>query len=199
MKKKQLYDIAHVLVEYSLQLQEGDRVIIHNMDTDAAAFVNILYDVCIQRGASQVNVWWDTDEIQESIYTSSSPKQARSLLRSLTDIVYLSDCYIKIKSGKEVSYRHGENVIEYNNQLRPLYNLYANSSIRRVLMYYPGKHLAKRSGRPEKQLFQDMHRFIAQTDWEELKAINMRLVERMQKTNKVRIQGKHTMLRFSLK
>ena len=96
MKKKKLYEIAHVLVDYSLDLQEGDRVIIHNMDTDAAEFVNILYDVCIQRGASQVNVWWDTDEIQKSIYTSSSPKQARSLLRSLTDIIYLSDCYIKI-------------------------------------------------------------------------------------------------------
>lgn len=188
MKKKKLYEIAHVLVDYSLDLQEGDRVIIHNMDTDAAEFVNILYDVCIQRGASQVNVWWDTDEIQKSIYTSSSPKQARSLLRSLTDIIYLSDCYIKIKSGKEVSYIHGENVIEYNNQLRPIYNLYANSSIRRVLMYYPGKHLSKRSGLSGKKLFHDMHRFIAKTDWSKLKSMNESLVKRMQSVDQVKIQ-----------
>jgi len=98
MESKKLYDIAHVLVDYSLRLNEGERVVIHNMSTHAAEFVNILYDVCIQRGASQVNVWWDTDEIRESIYKCSSTKQAKSLLKSLTDIIYLSDCYIKIKS-----------------------------------------------------------------------------------------------------
>lgn len=144
MNELPLYRIAHTLVDYSLGLKPGERVVIHNMDTQAAEFVNILYDVCIQRGASQINVWWDTDEIRESIYRSTSVTQAQSLLESLTQIIYLSDCYIKIKSGREISYTHGENVMTYNDTLRPIYNLYANSSIRRVLFYYPGKNLAKR-------------------------------------------------------
>ncbi len=195
---KKLEFLAKILINQSVRIKKGETLFIETQDAESAEFITLLHREAIKAGAKKIKIWWNPIEIQENIFKYGRLSQSKSLLKWMEESIKESQAYIKIKSGKVLPTRDGDHVIEYQKRLRPLINLYAHSDIRRVAFYYPGKSMAKRIGMTvEKTL--DITYKACNLDYKEIEKWNRKLKELMEKTDKVRIIGKWTDLRFSIK
>ena len=193
-----LEKIAYILINHCVRLKKWELVFIENNDSDAWKFLDMLHKEAIKAWAERVKIWWNTVDVQENIFNYSNLQQQKELLNWLEKIVKESHIYIKLKSWKKLPTNYWKKMVEYQKKLRPIINLYSNSSIKRVLFYYPWKAMAKKIWVSQQDAL-DITYKACNLDYLQIEKENLKLYKIIKKTDKVRIHGKWTELHFSIK
>ncbi|EIT84648.1 hypothetical protein A374_13190 [Fictibacillus macauensis ZFHKF-1] len=198
MKDARVEKLAQTLVHHSLQLKEGERVLIRAQLT-ARPLVKALIEEVYAIGAYPY-VRLQDDEINRYLFTGMQPKQVETLKKWELQEVKDIDAFIAIESSNndaelsEVPAEKFRLIGEYN---KPVQKMLINER-RWVLLNYPSQGLAQKA----KMSFESFENFlldVCNVDYKKMFDAQQPLKELMERTDSVRIVSPGTDLTFSIK
>lgn len=200
MKDPRRTQLAHNLVNYSCQVQKGERVLIELTGVPEEFAAELVAAVYAAGGIPLVNL--------------KSPKVERALAMGYTreqldlmakyDSLRMRDCqaYIGVRAGnnsQESSDVPGEKLTLYGKHYgQPVHSLIRVPHTRWVVLRYPTPGVAQQAGMST-EAFEDHFFSVCNLDYGKMSVAMDRLVSRMQATDKVHILGPGTDLSFSIK
>ncbi len=200
MKDPRMIQLAHNLVNYSCNVQKGEKVLIECTGVPeefAAAIVNAVYNA---GGIPLVNL--------------KSPRVERAMAMGYTrehlelmakyDTLRMKDCqaYIGVRAGDnsfESSDVPGAILSLYSKHyVQPVHSNIRVPDTKWVVLRYPVPSMAQQAGMST-EAFEDHYFNVCNLDYGKMSRAMDHLVDRMQKTDKVHIVGAGTDLTFSIK
>lgn len=200
MKDPRMVQLAHNLVNYSCNVQKGERVLIEMTGTEYEFVAQLVEEVYKAEGIPLVN-------ILNPLVTSAMAKgytEEQLQLMAKYDSLRMHDCqaYIGLRcpdNSYESSDVPGEKLALYGK----CYGEKVHSTIRVpetkwVVLRYPNQAMAQLAGMSTPQF--EAHYFnVCNLDYQKMSNAMDQLVARMEKTDKVRIVGNNTDITFSIK
>ncbi len=193
--------LAYNLVNYSVRVQEGEKVYIHYNGKDTAELARqLVKEVYVAKGLPFVH-FTDNRLLREQLLHCSEEQ-----LRLMAEVDCLEmnrmDCYIGIRGGdniSELSDVPGEKMHLYET----LYSTPVHSKIRVaktkwVVLRYPNASMAQLSNMSQ-EAFEEYYFNVCNLDYSKMSKAMDSLVELMNRTDKVRLTAKGTDLTFSIK
>ncbi|QDX92399.1 aminopeptidase [Brevibacillus laterosporus] len=193
-------ELASRLIHYSLNLQKGEKVLIENIGLQPA-LVKALVREAFAVGALPVVTVKDQEIMRSMIMGSSEEHMALFAKHELARMEDM-DAYIGVRAY--------ENVNEYSDIPEEKMGLYSRvyySTVhlkervpnkRWVVLRYPNKAMAQ-AANMSLEGFEDFYFSVCNLDYAKMSKAMDPLVELMNKTDRVRIVGPQTDLRFSIK
>ncbi|NUP98820.1 MAG: aminopeptidase [Armatimonadetes bacterium] len=200
MTDPRLDRLAEILVHHSLKLKAGESVLIEAVDAPDEAVVALLDHVC-QAGALPL-VAQRSQAVQRALLHHGSVE-----LMQLTGEVEAArmaavDAYIGLRAGHNIS-----ELSDVPAELMKLYSTHVLKPVhfdlrvprgRWVVLRYPTPSMAQLAGMSTEG-FRDFYYEVCTLDYERLSAAMQPLQELMSRTDRVRLAGPGTDLRFSIK
>ncbi|WP_232697611.1 aminopeptidase [Brevibacillus daliensis] len=193
-------ELARNLIRYSLNLQAGEKVLIENIGLQPM-MVKALVRESFEVGALPVVTIKD-QEIMRSLIMGTSKEHMELFAKHELDRMKDMDAYIAIRAY--------ENVNEYSDipeEKLTMQSRYYYSPVhlkervpnkRWVVLRYPNKAMAQ-AANMSLEGFEDFYFSVCNLDYAKMSRAMDPLVELMNKTDRVRIVGPKTDLRFSIK
>jgi aminopeptidase len=193
--------LAHNLVNYSVRVQEGEKVYIHYNGKDTTELARqLVKEVYAAKGLPFVH--FTDNRLKREILLNCTEEQLK--LMAEVDALEMNnmDCYIGIRgtdNASELSDVPAEKMQLYDK----LYGTPVHSDIRVaktkwVVLRYPNAAMAQLSNMSQ-EAFEDYYYKVCNLDYSKMSKAMDALVERMNRTDKVRITGVGTDLTFSIK
>ena len=200
MRDKRCKDLAELLIDYSTQLQPGEKVLI-NIIGEADNLALELIEKAYAVGAIP-------------FVQVENPKLEAALLQGATETTFTSqrqweelqmsqmDAYIGIRAGdncytlKDVPAAKHE--LKSTLLWEPVHGKIRVPKTKWVVMRYPNDSMAQMAGMST-EAFEDYYFNVCTVDYRAMDKSMDPLVELMEKTDKVHIKGPGTDLRFSIK
>ena len=190
--------LAKTLVNYSVQLEKGEKILIETIGTETADLIQeIVKEVYAVGGIPYVNI--TVPSIQREILMNITEESAK--LKAEIDLAFMEkmDAYIAVRSG--------DNLFELSDV--PTENMNINSKVNRavldtrlgkkwVVLRYPSASMAQ-SAKKSKAAFENFYYDVCCLDYAKMDKAEEALVALMNKTDRVHIKGPGTDLRFSIK
>lgn len=188
------------LVNYSCDIQKGDKVWIDLYGVPSVLGSQLVDEVYAAGGIPFVTI--NSDDIQRKIMMQATEEQLK--LMAETDCKKMSEmqAYIAFRGGDNSNQK--SDVPDDKLQLySTLYSKPVHSEIRVkktkwVVLRYPSGSMAQSAGMST-EAFEDFYFDVCNLDYGKMSRAMDGLVDLMNKTDKVRIVGKGTDLRFSIK
>lgn len=190
---------AEMIVNYSCEVQAGERVLIEQNGSSAAPLIKeLVREVYLAGGQPFVNL--------------SDSSITREIIRGCTEeqLAFMRDCqmvqmqgmdaYIAVRASDniaELSGLPGEKMQMYNRMLRPVTDRRVNHT-KWAVMRYPNASMAQLSGKSTEE-FEDFYFDVCTMDYRKMSAAMDPLVELMNRTDRVRLTAPGTDLTFSIK
>ena len=201
MTDPRLEKLAHSLIHYATDLKKGDKVLIHMNGSLAEPLVRILIDKVYEAGAipffSQMN-----ERILRALLLNASHEQLEIMAESDRLRMSRMDAYIGIGSvdnPAETSDVPPELMKLYMEQyVTPVHFHERIKNTRWVVLRYPTSSMAQAAGQ-SLDGFEDFYFKVCNLDYKKMSDAMDKLVLLMEKTDRVRITGPGTDLRFSIK
>lgn len=200
MKDPRMVTLAHNLVNYSCQVQKGEKVLIELIGTQYEFAAQLVEEVYQAGGIPLVNIL--NPLVTRSLQMGFSEEQLN--LMAKYDSLRMSDCqaYIGVRctdNSYESSDVPGDKLALYGK----LYGQKVHSNIRVpqtkwVVLRYPNQAMAQQAGMST-PAFEEHYFNVCCLDYAKMSRAMDHLVSRMEKTDKVRIVGTGTDLMFSIK
>lgn len=200
MTDHRLQTLAHSLVRYSCEVQPGERVLIENTGIQEPFVSALVREVRAVGGLPFVQL---TDpQVQREIVLSATD----DMLREWAEL----DCARMSKMQAYIGIRAADNGYEMSDvpperltALRTLYSHPVHSLIRVpktrwVVLRYPSPSMAAQAGMST-AAFEEFYFKVCNLDYAKMSRAMDALVERMERTDMVRITGPDTDLSFSIK
>lgn len=193
--------LAYNLVNYSVRVQEGEKVYIHYIGKDTTELARqLVKEVYAAKGLPFVH-FTDT-RLQREMLLHCTEEQLE--LMAKVDALEMSnmDCYIGIRGADNVA--ELSDVPADKMQLYDkLYGTPVHSDIRVaktkwVVLRYPNAAMAQLSNMSQ-EAFEEYYYKVCNLDYSKMSKAMDALVDRMNRTDKVRITGVGTDLTFSIK
>ncbi|QEN07351.1 aminopeptidase [Oceanispirochaeta crateris] len=201
MKDPRLEELAHSLVHYATELQKGEKVLIHMNGSLAEPLVKVLIEKVYEAGAipffSQTN-----ERILRGLLKNISEEQLEIMAEADRLRMSRMDAYIGIGSV--------DNPSETSDIPQKLMKMYMEKYVtpvhmkerikntRWVVLRYPTASMAQAAGMSQEG-FEDFYFQVCNLDYKKMSRAMDKLVELMEQTDRVRITGPGTDLRFSIK
>ncbi len=194
-------DLAKTLVQYSCDVQKGEKVLIHSIGAKPEELVRAIIKEVYKRGGlpfiEHTNV-----KIQREILMNCSQEQLE--LMASVDCARMSEmsCYIGIRGSDNVS-----ELADVPSEKMKLYDKYYTEPVHHgirvpktkwVVLRYPNSSMAQLTGTSE-EAFEKFYYDVCNLDYAKMGKAMESLVEYMNRTDRVRIVGKGTDLSFSIK
>ena len=200
MKDPRMIKLAELLVNYSCDVQKGERVLIEatGIPTD---FVCALVRQVYARGGVPLVQLNDT-KVQREMLMGATEEQLHFMASIEAQRMQGCQAYIGVRGGEnalELCDVPSEKQAMYNRLLWS--KVHADIRIpktRWVVLRYPLSAMAQQAGMST-EAFEDFYFDVCTMDYQKMNDAMEALVERMERTDKVHIKGKGTNLRFSIK
>ncbi|MFA4986560.1 MAG: aminopeptidase [Candidatus Brocadiia bacterium] len=201
MQDKRICDLARQIVAYSIAVKEGEKVCVVAGGPTCEPLVRELVSEVLKAGGVPFTMMRYGAHSGRFI-TGSSDAQIESYADVYADFMRKMDCYISIDAGDN-SFELSSVAPERMKAYRRIYVQKINMEIiiphtRWVAMGWPNFSMAQKAGMGT-EAFEDFYFSVCTVDYAKMSREMDRLVERMQRTDKVRIVSPGTDLQFSIK
>jgi len=201
MKDPRMVKLAHNLVRYSCDVQPGERALIELIGDGLREFgAELVAQVYAAGGAPFVQL--TEPAIQRALMMSCQTDQLERMAKYDAARMGEMQAYIGVRAGDN-PYQTSDVPEESKGLFTKLYNHPVHTLIRVpktkwVVLRYPVPAMAQQAGMST-EAFEDHYFNVCNLDYAKMSAAMDALVERMGRTDQVRIVGNGTDLRFSIK
>ncbi len=200
MKDLRIQKLAELVVGYSVELKEGERVLIETFGNAFDLTRAIIEEVYKHGGLPYLNLW--DYKLLKTILKSSSKDQLQLLAER--DLMFMKnmDAYIAIRAQDNIS--EWTNIPQEKLLLfskiyqKPVHLTERCNNTKWCVLKYPTTAMAQLAGMGSDE-FEDFYFNACLVDYSRMKKASLKLVELMEKTDKVRIVGPGTDIEFSIK
>lgn len=199
MKDPRVARFAEILVDYSTRVKKGDVVLINAAGLEAMPLVKELYALCLKRGARYVEYGFAVPEIDREFYNLADKQQLGHFPQHKLDFYKTLTVYIGISAGNNsmvMANARQEAMVAYQKLTRPLVDQRVKHT-RWVVTRYP-THAAAQEARMSLDEYEDYLFSACCIDWAAESRKQDKLKKLLDKTDRVRIVGPDTDLRFSI-
>ncbi|MCB0264020.1 MAG: aminopeptidase [Calditrichaeota bacterium] len=200
MKDPRIDKLAKVLVRHSTKLQPGDKVLIEAFDIPTE-LVQSLIKEAVSAGA-QPFVWVKQREIDRQMLLSATADQLKKLGEHELALMQQMDAYIGIRGGmnvNELSDIPQDKMRMYQDYvLKPVHFEERVNRTRWCILRYPNASFAQLAGKST-EAFEDFFFDVCTLDYDRMEKATQPLKKLMEQTDRVRLVGPGTDLRFSIK
>ena len=200
MKDLRFEKLADNLVNYSLNVKPGDKVLIEGVGVDHLLINEIIK--CVYKNKAFPIVDLFDPKIQRQILFGTSKEHCEFLAKYAKFKMEDMDCYIGVRGGAN-SFEHSD-VPSANNQFyqkyyaEPVHHNIRVEKTRWVILRYPNASFAQLAGMSS-EAFEDFFFNVCNLDYAKMNKAMDNLKTLMEKADKIRIIGKNTDLSFSIK
>ncbi len=192
--------LAHNLVNYSVNAQKGEKVLIEAFGVDNA-LIGALCDEVYKVGAYPF-VWIRDHQVMRSLIKNTSKEQMELWAKYDGYLMDDMDCYIGIRGGAN-SYELSDVPSDKNKLYSSIYSFPVHhekrvKNTKWVVLRYPTPSMAQLSGMSTES-FEDFYFSVCNLDYGKMDKAMDSLKELMLKTDKVRIVAPETDISFSIK
>ncbi len=192
--------LAENLVNYSLKVKKGEKVLIELFDTDSQIAVELVKKVYAAGGQPFVELY--DEKVQRAMLFGGSEEYFKNLCKYALYRMEDMDCYIGVR-GAYNSYEKSDVPSEQNEKYSVLFShpVHHNTRVcktRWVVLRYPNDSMAQLAGMPTEK-FEDFYFNVCNLDYSKMDKAMDSLKALMDKTDKVRIIARDTDLSFSIK
>jgi aminopeptidase len=200
MLDERMKQLAKNLLEYSVALKPGDKVLIDVIGVElplAKALVRHTYEL---GGLPYLHVM--DDQLWRELLRGATETQLRDMTRWESDRMNAMDCYIGLRAGTNIAQL--SDVPSKNMKLyQEIYwhNLHSNArgkGTRWVVLRYPNAAMAQLANMST-DAFEDFYFQVCNLNYQKMGAAMGNLVKLMEATERVHIVGPGTDLNFSIK
>ncbi len=192
--------LAKNLINYSLSLKKGEKVLIDTTINDTE-LAKALIDEAYKVGAIPFVNFMDNVVLRKLLMHSTKEQWS---LKAKTDAMFMEmmDAYVAVRGFEnvtELSDVPSENMTDYQKEwLFPVHMEIRVPKKKWVVLRYPSPSFAQ-SASMSTEAFEDFYFNVCNLDYSKMSKAMDPLVELMEKTDKVHIKGKGTDLTFSIK
>ncbi len=200
MKDPRLSKLAKNLVNYSLAVKKGEKVLIEAYEIDAEFVVELVREIFAVGGYPFVEIF--DRKILRALSMGTSENhvklKAKYALARMDDM----DCYIGVRGGKN-SFESADVPAQKEELEARLYSYPVHHEVRVgrtrwVVLRYPNDSMSQLSGMST-EAFEDFYFDVCNLDYSKMDRAMDPLIDLLNKTDKVRLVAKDTDLTFSIK
>ncbi|HNO79792.1 MAG TPA: aminopeptidase [Phycisphaerae bacterium] len=192
--------LANVLINYSTEMKAGEKVLIEAIDVPENIVCELIR-LAREAGADPL-VTIKNNQITRSLLMHSSDAQLQTIADVESARMKQVQAYIGVRGSAnitELSDVPDERMKAYQKiWWRPVHGAIRVRETRWVVLRYPSPSMAQSAGMST-EAFEDFYFNVCTMDYSKMAAAMKPLQQRMEKTDKVKIVGPGTDLRFSIK
>ncbi|MDM5211292.1 aminopeptidase [Peribacillus sp. NJ4] len=199
MKDPRIETLAKNLINYSVKLQKGERILIENFGLQRE-LVNALVNEAYAAGGYPFVLLKD-HQVDRALLMGAKEEQYKMMGEFEANVMNQMDAYIGLRAGDNINEQsdvpsekmaiHGQTVGKVHRNIRV-------PKTKWVVLRYPTNSMAQLA-KMSTEAFEDFYFEVCNLDYGKMSAAMDNLVELMDKTDKVRITGPGTDLTFSIK
>ena len=192
--------LAHVIVHHSTQIRAGEAVMIEAFDLANGLVLDLIDEV--QRAKAIPVVVLRDNAVNRSLYRGAS--EAQFMIQAAIELFQMKQvqAYVGLRGSNNISEHAdvpGDRMALYTKLVaQPVHLDYRVSHTRWVVLRYPTPSMAQLAGMSTEQ-FEDLYYRVCTLDYARMAEAMKPLERRMRATDRVRIKGPGTDLRFSIK
>lgn len=200
MKDPRISTLAHNLVNYSCELQKGEKILIEAIGLESELVNELIKEVYAVGGLPFVMV--KNNSVERAILMNASREQMEMKAKFEGAVMKEMQAYIGIRSGNniaELSDVPPEKIEIYEKYY--WHEVHGKIRVPRtkwVVLRYPNPSMAQQANMST-EAFEDFYFKVCNLDYRKMSQAMEPLVELINKTDKVRITGPGTDLEFSIK
>lgn len=200
MKDPRIEKLAHNLINYSVRLQKGEKVLIENFGLQRELITALVKEA--YKAGGYPFVLLKDQQVDRSLLLGAQEEQYHLMADIEATLMSQMDCYIGLRSG--------DNINEHADVPDDKMKIYGNTVFKKVhrdirvpktkwvVLRFPNSSMAQLA-KMSTEAFEDFYFNVCTLDYGKMdKAMNS-LVERMNRTDKVRLTGPGTDISFSIK
>ncbi|MCL2676056.1 MAG: aminopeptidase [Firmicutes bacterium] len=200
MKDPRMSKLASNLVNYSLKVQKGEKVLIESYETDSEFVCELVNAVAVAGGLAFVETF--DRRVQRAILLSATEEQVKLMAKYALVRMQDADCYIGVRGGRN-SFELSDVPSAQNEMYAKLYGHPVHQEervcrTRWVVLRYPGDSMSQLSGMST-EAFEDYYYSVCNLDYSKMDRAMDGLKALMDKTDRVRLVAGGTDLSFSIK
>lgn len=200
MKDPRIVTLAKNLINYSVKLKKGEKVLIEAVGLETPLVTELVKQAYLVGGLPFVTV--KDKEVNRALLMNCTKEQMEMMQKYEALRMSEMDAYIGIRAGNnitELSDVPGEQMGIYQKHFwNPIHGDIRVPKTKWVVLRYPNYSMAQ-SANMSTEAFEDFYFNVCNLDYSKMSKAMDALVELMKKTDKVRITGKDTDLTFSIK
>lgn len=200
MKDPRFEILAKQLVQYSVHLQKGEKILIEMIGEETELVKAIIQEVNAIGGFPYVTL--KNPKITRALLMEASEEQMKDMAAWELERMKAVDAYIGIRSGKnvnELSDVPDDKMKLYSKHfLKPVHFEERVNRTKWVILRYPNDSMAQLANMSS-EAFEDFYFNVCNLDYSKMSKAMDALVEWMEKTDQVHIKGPGTDLTFSIK
>ncbi|AYB45448.1 aminopeptidase [Paenibacillus lautus] len=200
MRDPRIQKLAQNLVNYSVDMQPGENVLVEMIGSERDLLNAIIEEV--SKGGGRPFVQLTDRTVQRAMLKNANKEQLELWAELDLERMKKMDCYIGIRAGENVN--DMADVPEENMKLyNALYShpVHSEERVKRtkwVVLRYPNASMAQLAN-TSTEAFEDFYFDVCNLDYSKMDRAQDPLAELMRNTDKVRIVGPGTDLSFSIK
>lgn len=198
MKDPRIETLAKNLINYSVDLKPGEKILIENIGNEVPLTKELIKQAYKAGGIPFVTI--KNNELVRTLLNECSQEQLEAMLSFDMARMKEMSAYIGLRAGDNVSELGsvpGEKMKLYSKHyLRPLTDQRVNNT-KWCVMRYPNSSMAQLAGMAT-ELFEDFYFKVCNLDYSKMSAAMDNLVKTMEAADRVRLTGKDTDLTFSI-
>lgn len=200
MKDPRIEQLAHNLINYSVELKPSEKILIENVGNEVPLTKALIKETYKAGGVPFVTI--KNHELLRALLEECTEDQIKAMASFEISRMKEMQAYIGLKAGENVSELGAvpsEKMKIYMQHFsKPVHSDLRVKSTKWVVMRYPNHSMAQLAGMAT-DLFEDFYFNVCNLDYSKMSKAMDNLVAIMEKTDKVRITGKDTDLSFSIK
>lgn len=200
MRDPRVTELASNLINYSVKLKKGEKVLIENNGCLEVDLVKALVEEAYKVGGEPF-VWIKDARIERALRLGATHSQFDLMADVEAKLMSEVDCYIGLRSGNninELSDVPSEKNNIYEKAIWAKVHKTHRMKTRWVVLRYPTSSMAQAS-KMSTEAFEDFYFQVCNLDYSTMSEAMDSLVDLMNKTDKVQIKGPDTDLTFSIK
>ncbi|MDX8359253.1 aminopeptidase [Cytobacillus sp. IB215316] len=199
MKDPRINTLAKNLINYSVSLQKGEKVLIENFGLEKELVVALVKEAYAAGGQPFVSL--KDQQVDRALLMGAEDEHYNMIADYEANVMKDMDAYIGLRSGNninELSDVPDENMKVYGNTiLNKVHREIRVPKTKWVVLRYPTSSMAQLA-KMSTESFEDFYFNVCNLDYGKMATAMNSLVDLMNKTDKVRITGVETDLTFSI-
>jgi aminopeptidase len=200
LKDPRIETLANNLINYSIRLQKGEKVLIENFGIQKELVIALVKEAYEAGGFPFVSL--KDHQVDRALMFGGSEEQYHMIADFEAEVMKKMDAYIGLRSGNNIN-----ELADVPDEKMKLHGQTVGQKVHReirvpktrwVVLRYPTSSMAQLAKMSTEQ-FEDFYFDVCNLDYSKMDKAMDPLVELMNKTDKVRLTGKGTDLTFSIK
>ncbi|WP_019391164.1 aminopeptidase [Priestia filamentosa] len=200
MKDPRIQQLAKNLIQYSVKLQKGEKILIENFGLQKELVTALVKEAYEAGGLPFVSLKDHT--VDRSLLMGASEEQYELVAQFEANVMKEMDAYIGLRAGDNIFEQSDvpaeKMKIQGDTVGKKVHREIRVPKTKWVVLRYPTESMAQLS-KMSKEAFEDFYFNVCNLDYGKMNKAMDALVELMNKTDKVQLIGKDTNLTFSIK